>query len=256
MKERIVLEGFAAVLAVLLGAAGMAFAQVPVTECGQTVEGDAYLAGDLDCTGFVGEDPTGAAIILLSSHGRLDLRGFTLTGGLYVGVSCVERCNAPHNRCGPYQIRTARCDVFDSVGGGVITGAWQGVSADSVRVRDVTLSNHVYDAIGVNGRVMLRSVTLTGNNVSVDTDGLVRVYDSTITGNARFGIAARTILLRNSTVTGNGFVPGCDPHDWQNRCADLDSSRKPRLRNSTCDTSTGKPYLHDGRRDWGVCSLD
>ena len=125
---------------------GMAFTQVPVTECGQTVEGDAYLAGDLDCTGFQGEDPTAAMIILLSPHGRLDLRGFTLTGGNYVGVSCVKRCQ-PHNRCGVYQIRPARCEVFDSVGGGVIAGAGVGISAESMLVQDVTLSNHADHAI-------------------------------------------------------------------------------------------------------------
>jgi len=233
---------------------GIAFAQVPVTECGQTVEGDAYLAGDLDCTGFEGEPPSHAAIILLSRHGRLDLRGFTLTGGIYSAVECVKRCTPIHNRCGPYQIRPARCDVFDSVGGGVITGARYGIGADSVRVRDVTVSNHVSDAIATNGRVMLHNVTLSGDNVGVDTEGLVRVYDSTITGNAEFGIVGGRIFLRDSRVTENGLIAGCDPHSWQNRCADLYSPTEPRLNNSTCDTSTGAPGAP--ARDWDICSLD
>ena len=100
MKKRIVFGVLTAVVTALLGTWGTALAETPVTECGQIVEGDAYLAGDLDCTGFQGEDPTGAMLVLLSTHGRLDLRGFTLTGGDYVGISCVKPCNrCLHNIC-------------------------------------------------------------------------------------------------------------------------------------------------------------
>jgi len=141
----------------------------------------------------------------------------------------------------------------------VITGASYGISAQSVLVEDVTISNHASAAITAQGRVVLRNATLSGNRVGVDFEGRQRLrvlaYDSTITGNEEFGIVGRRISLRDSTVTGNGFIPGCDPQNSQNRCADLCSLRRPRLRNSTCETSTGKPYFQGGF-DWGVCLLD
>ena len=96
----------------------------------------------------------------------------------------------------------------------MIAGAWYGISAESVLVPDVTISNHVEAAITGQRWVVLRNATLSGNRVGVDFEGRlrlsVRAYDSTITGNARFGIVGRRMVLCDSTVTGNGFIPGCD----------------------------------------------
>ena len=69
-------------------------ADVPITTCGQVVPKRAlgYLTADLDCTGFTGgpanvyPNSKGAAVYL-EKKSRLDLRGFTLTGGGH-GVQC------------------------------------------------------------------------------------------------------------------------------------------------------------------------
>ena len=65
----------------LVLAGGSARAQTAVTACGLIVSGPAVLAGDLDCGGF---DPA-----LTIDVGKLDLAGFSLTGG---PVLCAGRC--------------------------------------------------------------------------------------------------------------------------------------------------------------------
>ncbi len=67
-------------------AAGVTTAAEPIaiTSCGQSFKGEAFLAGDLDCSGF-----SGSAVVI--QKGSLDLRGFTITGGQVHGVVCESK---------------------------------------------------------------------------------------------------------------------------------------------------------------------
>ena len=104
----------------------------------------------------------------------------------------------------------------------------------------------------MNG-VTLDNVTITGSEgfgARVDVKK-AKVSNSTITGNAEYGIDADRLVLTASTVIDNGTGPNCDeaPHL---RCADLHVYRLPRLIDSTCGTSimTMQPIT------WGVCQSD
>ena len=216
---------------------GTGFAQTVVTECGQTVEGEGYLAGDLDCTGF--EGGLFGAAILLGRGGRLDLRGFTITGGKD-GVACYAPCrDNPDAGCS-----VPRCSIFDSVGGGVITRAEvYGVSAwGRVDVSDITISNQgesgTYGGRGAGvhaDRIELHNVTISGTDIGVWADRRAKVVSSTITGNALDGISGHagvydsvvsnngehgvrgtSVLLRNVEVAGNGS-DGVAAYEWRDR---------------------------------------
>ncbi len=121
-------------------------------------------------------------------------------------------------------------------------------------------------AQGVRGeaqRVVVRDSTINNNGAEgILQDlflGVIKLTDSTVTGNALDGIAqvdTQTtqcrITLKGSTVTGNGTDASCGV---SRTCADLTSCGLPELSSSTCDTSydvaSGFPGV-----SWGVCALD
>jgi hypothetical protein len=138
-------------------------AQTPVTACNAHID-DGVLTGDLDCS------TTPGVSITISGDGKLDLAGFTLTGGPSSAIVCEGNCTIEGN-------------------GGTVRGAGaNGIAADGGRisVANVTLEDNGYAG------VLAAPSTWTGT---------VSVSNSTVRNNA-WGVIARRISLRDSMVTG------------------------------------------------------
>ncbi len=226
--------------------------EVAVTTCGQVVPPRTlgYLSSDLDCTGFeggpanVGYFDNGAAVYL-GNNSKLDLRGFTLTGG-YNGVLCnALTCGANGRPCS-----RNRCEVF---GGTIVANGntSRGIGGFRPIVHDVTITGFNY-GIWSFTRLSLTNGTISDClSLGVAGKGLF-ISNSTITNNGAFGISANTtpgpaLHLSGSTVTGNGTAAFCG----LNPCADVFASRRPVVTSSTCDTSIAYPS-----GNWDVCALD
>jgi len=236
-----------AAIAVL--AASVAHADSAVTTCGQELEGDGYLVGDLDCDGF-------EYGVELKGNGTIDLRGFTISGGEY-GIFCQKSCT-----------------VF---GGGTVRDAEKDgiVAHNRLKIDAITVSDNRFAGVkGATGALVTNAV-LTGNARSgaqglrrlrmIDTvsqangegaDGsIVRVQGGIISGNEQGGVFATRISARDTTIVDNDVDSGCGA---TLTCADLEASvdgGKPRVKNVTCGTSykTGSGVPGES---WGVCASD
>ena len=239
MRLRFFTRTVAVVIAAATWLPAASFAKSPITHCGQSVLGRAYLPGDLDCTGF-----NGHAVEI--TRGRLDLNGFTIRGANFYGVHCL----------GP-------CRVY---GPGTITeNGLDGIHAeDWVIVRNARVTNNAVNGISGGNRVLLNSVIVTGNSFNgVEADNSVVIRYSTIADNGSHGIdlgvqncdTAGRVVLRQTNATGNGSTCINTPV-----CADITacgrSNPKPRLgRNSVC----GKSYVRESGvpgLNWDICSED
>ncbi len=185
-----------------------AVAEVEVNTCGQSYSGAGFLGGDLDCTGF----PTNAVTI---QGGKLDLRGFTLTGGNDNGVFCSRSCS-----------------VYSSAPGGMIVGAlgnaieaFSGSSAPAnIAMSNITLDANGFGVYASFGSVTTADVTITNTGGDVITAvgrpaKLVRTTISVAGGRGVFGEPAKVIdsmvLGTTSGVQGsrvvidNSTIDGC-----------------------------------------------
>lgn len=224
----------------------------------------------------------GAVGVFLENGATLDLNGHVLDG---CGVS--QASGTPSNSLrinvrGPGEIRNAGAGIYlagslraanliirDASDYGVYGG--NGADAHStLRLKDVQITG--CGSFAVHGsRVVARRVTATGNGttpglpaivgwngvvgreltVSGNTSGIfsaagtTRINDSQITDNQTIGVQGFHVVLANSTVTGNTTVG--PPTE-----ADVVSSSRPTVRNTTCGTS-----LRPGQdTSWGVCTGD
>lgn len=254
---------------VLLGGAARAAAPVPVTACGQVVNGTGQLVADLDCSGAADE--------AVKLSGRLLLNGFTLTGNpAFDVVRCeVGACgvSGPGTVTGGFDgVRSDRGARVD--GGAVISGnAGDGVRTDSsAKVLDATITGNGGDGVRSKARATVQRSTVSGNGGDgVRADSTVSLKESTVTGNAGAGAdSERTakaklssvtangldglkglkVVLSSSTATGNGTAPICGVLD---DCADLAAASRPRLAGtSACGTSRDT----ENGGSWGVCTND
>ena len=211
--------------------AGWRALDVAVTKCGQEFAGDGYLAGDLVCTGMPG------SAVVITGKGSLDFRGFTITGSDY-GIVCLQSCNI--------------------LGPGMLIGAAEnGVgSGGALLVRDLSVVGSGGDGLVGYEQVRVIDSNVSGNGGTGVVSKRVLVRGSTITGNANFGAmtdAKRRVVLRDSQVTGNGLNPTCGLLPFP--CADIASGRRPRVRQSSCDTSYN-PASGEAGADWSVCTYD
>ena len=244
-------------------------ASVPVTACGQEVQGSGILVADLDCSA----EPDEAVKLA----GRLFLGGFTLTGNpAHEVVRCkIGRCGitGPGTITGGSDgVRSDRSARIDA--GAVITGnAGDGVSTDvSAKVRDATVSGNggdgvrsktkatvlrstvtgnAGDGIRADGSVSLKqsTVSLNGGN-GVDSDLTAKAALSNVLDNGFDGVRGLRAVLSSSTATGNGTDPACGVTD---ECADVASELPPGVNaTSTCGTSRNT----EGGGTWGVCAND
>jgi hypothetical protein len=262
--------------------AAPASAQTAVTTCGQTVRGDAYLAGDLNCA------PDLEAAVEIQ-NGRLDLRGFTISGGEY-GILCARELEEP-TASGEHNYRYLNCSVAN--------GTIAGQSEEAVVARGVTVSDVTIDTAGIGilarkrmrfsnltlqlgpnavGFLGLGTATVVGGNLT-STGGLsvltfvkklkidgftasgyvhdavygakAEVMHAALAGGER-GIAASKVRVEASSITGHSAA-GIDAGQLKitgstvtANTLDLKSAKRPKVATTICDTSNG----------WGVCAND
>ena len=246
-------------------AAGAARPPIEVTACGQVIPSgrSAFLSANLTC-------PTtaGSVAVALGSGTKLDLRGFTITGG-DAAVTCGKVVFSETAGVPP---KSGHCEVF----GGTITGAsYEAIVGNTVTIRNMTIvDNFAYAVLAFhkadvqdshventpNGVQANLKISVTGSTfvgAMVNSGRNARIVSSSVTGNAILGaVGSRLLELVASSVTGNGTDPDCGQinHD----CADVASEHAPILEGaSTCEHSLrlpnpgGQPAL-----SWGVCTLD
>jgi hypothetical protein len=208
---------------------------VLVETCGQMVpaKAAAYLAADLDCSTF-----SGAAAVELGKRASLDLGSFTLTTGELYGVTC----------------REGRCAVRN----GTVTGAgYAGILGANVLVENVTVTMTGLFGVAVNGATVRGSVIAGSGTIGIYSSGTkkkIRIIDSTVNGHARFGVSTYKVELHNSTVDGNLQDPDCAAGAL---CADLLTTRRPKLKDSSCGRSQSLPENpFPGCLGWCVCTDD
>lgn len=258
------------VLGLAVGPTAHAGTPIPVTACGQQVQGTGQLAADLDCTGSGDE--------AVKLNGTLLLNGFTVTGDAAFDV---VRCLAGACRVvGPGTV-TGGADGIRSDGGArveagaVVTGnAGDGLRTDkTAKVTEATVQGNGGDGVRSKGAAVLKGATVDGNGgTGVRTDGTANVQASTVQGNGEDGIHSEKVAkatkasqvktngfdgvrglkvqLKDSEATGNGTHPACGVTD---DCADLASEFRPKVQGtSTCGTSRDTEL----GGAWGVCAGD
>lgn len=239
---------------------------VEVTACGQEIRSGhtGYLTADLAC-------PTseGSIGVRLRNGAKLDLRGFTLSGGA-AAVACGE-VTAVDIAVVP--TKGAKCEVF----GGAIAGArYAAIVGRRVTVRDVTFTDmRAYAILALRKAFVFDSHFVGDGESGIQADALVEVHGSTlegtmvnsagkaviesssITGNLRDGvIGSKLVKLIGSAVTGNGTESTCG--QVNHACADILSVREPVVdATSTCGLSAKLP-IPGGQLQipWGVCTND
>ena len=220
---------------VSIGTSGLALGDtMMVTTCGQSVSGNAVLAGDLDCS--AGPNPA----LDLASGTKLNLAGFTLTGDTNAIFCEVGSCKIT----GPGTIR--RSAPYSPAGG----------------------------TIGVFGvrRAKLDGVTLENWNRGVEVLGPAYVRNSTLQANER-GILGAPLRATDSNFVGNYWGTWAseattgDMHYifWSSRIVrctfsgntiDISGFKRPTVRDSPCTTSdqlTIPLTPWGGGDEWGVC---
>ena len=234
-------------MAIVFAAGGGAWAQVPITACGQTVGMDelGVLNVDLTCPT---SDPFAVAVDI---GGRLDLAGHTISGASY-GIRCAKRCTI--SSTGP--AGTVK-DSLPGLGAGIIAES----DAGRLTVANVIVDNH---SVGLltnvdHGKVIAAGLTLTNNGLGMQ-GRKIRATGLTASGN--FTVAqSRKTILNDSTVTASGdsafkgrtFVSIDASVTGSGSGIDLLTERMPRLMNSTCGVSR---KLQNPTETWGVCAND
>lgn len=223
--------------------------EVAVTTCGQIVPKRTlgYLTGDLDCTGYDGGDPSMVSDtdvpVTLGFKSKLDLRGFTLTGGKYT-VSCINiRAEAK---------RHGVCEVFN----GTLTGATQAsLLAEKAYVHDVTSTGTGVGFYLLGKKVTVENVVVTGNFADGMRLGNATLRNATVTNNGDNGITGNKLKIYDSTITGSGTSDFCVAHPGD--CFDINAQKwRPKVENVVCGTSGGSSALGPPSGTWGVCSAD
>jgi len=237
MNHRHVLAAVAVALStgvVSIGTSGLALGTMMVTTCGQSVSGDAMLAGDLDCS--AGPDPA----LDLANGTRLALAGFTLTGNM-TGIQCeVGSCKIT----GPGTIR---------------------------RSAPLPPNSNTVGVLGLK-RAKLDGVIVENWDSGVYVLGPAYVRNSTIQSNYR-GILGAPLRATDSSFVGNyygtwaseGTKDGIHYIFWSSkivRCTfsgntiDVAGFKRPTVRNSACTTSdqlTIPLTPWGGGDEWDVC---
>lgn len=175
--------------------------------------------GTITCTGPGGY----ASGIGMSKGGRLDVNGVDIVG-------CDQGVWDMGNNA-KTRVYAVDVNVHDST--------YNGIEAEKLVGTNVTANDNGYSGLAVE-RVEGTSITVNdngfGNVVPLSGissfQGTVRITGLVATGNARYGVQAKKLVLTSSTVTGN-------------QVRDIASTRFPRLIDVTCGTS-----------NWGVCQND
>ena len=195
-----------AVALVVVAMAAHALADTEIDTCGQIFSGSGFLSGNLDCTGF----PNSAVTI---EGGKLDLRGFTLTGG---GIRCTRSCSVVSAPAGgritgsslggiysPTLAAKARINVSGVV---VDANGETGIHSNSgkVIVTDSIVTNSAGPGVGADRKVQVEGSTISNNGTYGVVGTRVRVDSSSVSDNGGSGVFARRAAVLSSEITGNG----------------------------------------------------
>jgi hypothetical protein len=141
---------------------------------------------------------------------------------------------------------------FDGIVIGGATGPNPPSAGTRAIIRDSVISDNLGSGVFGNKRAVVHDSVISGNGtrgVSV-AEGRVKLVGSQVFDNGTDGaFALGSIRAIDSSVTGNGTDPACGV---DTDCADLACGVRPRLRDSSCDTSLNV----DAGGTWGVCALD
>lgn len=132
------------------------------------------------------------------------------------------------------------------------------------RATKVTLVRSRVDGsgfVGVSGNFpgsvrLIDSQVFTAGDYGIGNANRVRLERSLVQGAWIHGIRARSVVLRESTIVDSGQAPECGT---EVACRDIVSRAKPRLRDSTCETSSrevGGGPEPAATVPWGVCIND
>jgi hypothetical protein len=214
---------------------------VQVVACGQVVATatSAVLAADLDCTGASG--------IQLGARAKLALGGHALSGDSFTGIDCLGACTVS----GPGSITGFNRGVAAARGaikidGGVDFAAkvFGVVGRRTVQVKDASFHDHLIAGVNGTQAVKIENSSFVDDSDAIESASQVKLVASTITGGAR-GIYARGASLIDSTIdTTTDGLNG----------ADIDTSSRPRLKNSSCAGKSANSRVE--MKTWGVCALD
>jgi len=240
----------------------------PVTSCGN-IGKFLYLAADIDCTGT----PLGG--VGLYNGGVLDLNGFTISGSATNGVYCMGRCRV----FGGGTIEGSAQNGIEALRGLRISNVTirrnsrRGINGwRNVRVEDSTIIENLDDGVATGRTIKVYRSTISNNgcpawngpcdhNPPPFSDGIQAartgrgkaiVIDSTVSDNAFGGITAVRLKARNVVALGNMIHPECNATVVE--CGDIESTKKPKVDNVTCDRSTDFHILPT--IPWGICALD
>lgn len=254
-----------ACLAVALVVAGptAAFAAAVPVACGDTLAGSGILTGDLDCT-FPQEPIT-------IRHGRLDLQGFALIGGLV----CEGSCKVANGTLG------GGITAAKSIGLRNVVKYGDLLAEGNIVVKDSTVSFGQRCLSSYSGKVtVVNSVVDWCEQAVGASQSHAKVTGSTITNARHQGVLGTRVILKNSSVAGSGFGVECG-HSPLDRicdggadeglecgpgvdcvggnclrgaiCGDVLSFKRPAIRNSTCDTSV---VANSAPLSWYECGAD
>lgn len=193
----------------LVGPAAQAVTGTPVTDCGTTVDGDAYLVTDLYCAGPVG--------VTILSGGTLDLRKHTLYGpGTAWGTTAVQFDNAA-----PITVTNGKIAGWGRAVGPMsdLWGSNETTTISKVRFTDasVALDAALYGQYDVTGSTFTRTtMALSSFSTAQST-----ITDSTLTDAAVDTVNARLILTRVRMTRG---VASCTDGGLWIRESTLDQS--------------------------------
>jgi hypothetical protein len=250
---------------------------VDVTTCGQIVPRGqvGVLTGDLNCTTRFG--------VQLEERATLDLAGHTLSVTddgqlpLNIAVFCASGPDLIHGSC---RVLSSAATPGVVAGDGAV---YSGILGKRVRVENVDVDGFATYGIIGSHKTQLSGVSVSGvgdvgvvstkkikaSEVTVQGNGqgifapVVRLENVSVNANDSFGISGLRVIGKEIEVTGN--TPGILARralrlrlsNVTGNTIDLLSSRRPSLRDTTCDVS--RKIADDGSvstESWGVCAGD
>jgi hypothetical protein len=255
-----------------------------VTACGQTVPAGnrAVLQTDRVCSDG---DPAFNAGVTIERAGRLDLNGHSITmvddGGNLAGVACTSSCRVHNDSLNPARISGGANPPVRTVGvvgyapritNVEIEGFDNGVQGHRVTTSNVVISDCQRAGIEAD-RATIIDTQISGCAGGVVVDLKAKGKDSIISANDSVGIEAGQMLNGSGLVITNNGSVGVDAIAGRNNHpgkiklrssqvtghgVDLQSSRRPILRDTTCDTSErfDPETFQSTGTSWGACAND
>lgn len=161
----------------------------------------------------------------VEGRGRIDISGVTFSGWPFAAIE------------------GARLAIRDCT----FSGNWVGVlGRRQSTIDNCTFTGHGYDAVH-SFIVKISDSTISGNYGGVYGLRKIRFDGVAVENNSDYGFYGVKMAARNSSFfAGNCTAP------IGKVCADLISVRRPRLIDSTCESS----WRIDGGLSWGTCSGD